>query len=117
MWPIQVAVRLSVTLYTFFPLVSELAKEIAAGVSLNMSQVRIMGANAADQQLEKTIVHINLVPTNGKFDDATAFSIYQKFWKRAVFIKSTDFGAYEMVYVRYPGCQLVPLISNWLLFQ
>lgn len=102
-WPIQVAVRLSVTLYTFFPLVSDLAKEIAAGVSLNMSQVRIMGANAADQQLEKTIVHINLVPTDGKFDAATALTIYQKFWKRAVFIKTTEFGAYEMVYVRYPG--------------
>ncbi|CAN4086944.1 unnamed protein product [Withania somnifera] len=102
-WPIQVAVRLSVTLYTFFPSVSELAKEIAAGVSLNMSQVRIMGANAADQQLEKTIVHINLVPTDGKFDAATAFTIYQKCWKRKIFIKTTEFGAYEMVYVRYPG--------------
>ncbi|KAM3245923.1 receptor-like serine/threonine-protein kinase ALE2 [Capsicum annuum] len=102
-WPIQVAVRLSITLYTFFPLVSELAKEIAFGVSLNMSQVRIMGANAADQQLEKTIVHINLVPKDGKFDAATAFTIYQKFWKRRVFIKTTEFGAYEMVYVRYPG--------------
>uniref|UniRef100_A0A0V0IWZ8 Putative receptor-like serine/threonine-protein kinase ALE2-like n=1 Tax=Solanum chacoense TaxID=4108 RepID=A0A0V0IWZ8_SOLCH len=102
-WPIQVAMRLNVTLYTFFPLVSELAKVIAVGVSLNMSQVRIMGANAADQQLEKTIVHINLVPTDGKFDAATAFTIYQKFWKRALFIKTMDFGAYEMVYVRYPG--------------
>ncbi|XP_059303099.1 receptor-like serine/threonine-protein kinase ALE2 [Lycium ferocissimum] len=102
-WPMQVAVRLNVTLYTFFPLVSELAREIAAGVSLNRSQVRIMGANAANQQLEKTIVHINLVPTDGKFDYTTAFTIYQKFWKRAVFIKSTDFGAYEMVYVHYPG--------------
>lgn len=102
-WPIQVGMCLNVTLYTFFPLVSELAKEVAAGVSLNMSQVRIMGANAADQQLEKTIVHINLVPTDGKFDAATALTIYQKFWKRAVFIKTTDFGAYEMVYVRYPG--------------
>lgn len=108
---------LNVTLYTFFPLVSELAKEIAAGVLLNTSQVRIMGANAADQQLEKTIVHINLVPTDGKFDGTTALTIYQKFWKRAVFIKTTDFGAYEMVYVRYPGCQLVPLIFNWLLLQ
>ncbi|KAK4361817.1 hypothetical protein RND71_017058 [Anisodus tanguticus] len=102
-WPMQVAVHLNVTLYTFFPLVSELAKEIAAGVSLNRSQVRIMGANAADQQLEKTIVHINLVPTDGKFDAATALTIYQKFWKRTVFIKTTDFGAYEMIYVRYPG--------------
>ncbi|KAJ8535858.1 hypothetical protein K7X08_034259 [Anisodus acutangulus] len=102
-WPMQVAVRLNVTLYTFFPLVSELAKEIAAGVSLNRSQVRIMGANAADQQLEKTIVHINLVPTDGKFDAATALTIYQKFWKRTLLIKTTDFGAYEMVYVRYPG--------------
>ncbi|XP_016491079.1 receptor-like serine/threonine-protein kinase ALE2 [Nicotiana tabacum] len=102
-WPIQVEMHLSVTLYTFFPLVSELAKEIASGVSLNRSQVRIMGANAVNQQLEKTIVLINLVPADGKFDATTAFTIYQKFWKRAVFIETSLFGAYEMVYVRYPG--------------
>ena len=46
----RVGLRLSVSLYTFFPLVSELASEIATGVFMKQSQVRIMGANAADQQ-------------------------------------------------------------------
>ncbi|CAK9174485.1 unnamed protein product [Ilex paraguariensis] len=102
-WPIEVRLRLSVALYTFFPLVSELAKEIAASVSLNRSQVRIMGANAASQQLEKTIIIINLVPLKEKFNATTAFFIYQKFWKRHVFIETSLFGAYEVVYVHYPG--------------
>nr|GMD01793.1 receptor-like serine/threonine-protein kinase ALE2 isoform X3 [Ipomoea batatas] len=40
--PIRIGLRLSVALYTFFPLVSELANEIAAGVFMDTSQVRIM---------------------------------------------------------------------------
>ncbi|PSS07348.1 Receptor-like serine/threonine-protein kinase [Actinidia chinensis var. chinensis] len=102
-WPIQVRLHLNVALYTFFPLVSELAKEISASFSLNRSQVRIMGANAADQQLEKTIVLINLVPSRQNFNESTAFSIYKKFWHKQVLIKTSLFGAYEVVYVRYPG--------------
>ncbi|KAK9282400.1 hypothetical protein L1049_005317 [Liquidambar formosana] len=102
-WPIQVGLRLSVSLYTFFPLVSELAEEIAASVSLNRSQVRIMGANAASQQLEKTIVLINLVPLGEKFSGTIAFLIYKLFWQKQVSIKTSLFGAYEVLYVRYPG--------------
>ncbi|PSS18064.1 Receptor-like serine/threonine-protein kinase [Actinidia chinensis var. chinensis] len=102
-WPIQVRLHLNVALYTFFPLVSELAKEISASFSLNRSQVRIMGANAADQQLEKTIVLINLVPSRQNFNESTAFSIYKKFWHKQVLIRTSLFGAYEVVYVHYPG--------------
>ncbi|KAK4427339.1 Receptor-like serine/threonine-protein kinase ALE2 [Sesamum alatum] len=102
-WPIQVRLRFSVSLYTFFPLVSELAEEIAAGIPLDRSQVRVIGADAADQQLEKTTVLINLVPLEEMFKAATAFSIYTKFWKRELFIKTPVFGAYEVLYVRYPG--------------
>ncbi|GMQ08337.1 hypothetical protein CsSME_00052111 [Camellia sinensis var. sinensis] len=101
--PIEVRLRVNVALYTFFPLVSELAKEIAASVSLNQSQVRIMGANAASQQLEKTIVLINLVPLRENFNKSSAFSIYKKFWHKQVLIKTSLFGAYEVVYVQYPG--------------
>uniref|UniRef100_A0A5B6YLM2 Putative receptor-like serine/threonine-protein kinase ALE2 n=1 Tax=Davidia involucrata TaxID=16924 RepID=A0A5B6YLM2_DAVIN len=101
--PIEVRLRLSVALYTFFPLVSDLANEIAAGVSLNRSQVCIMGANAASQQLEKTVVLINLVPLSGNFNDSSAFLIYKKFWRKQVFIKTSLFGTYEVVYVHYPG--------------
>ncbi|KAG8380096.1 hypothetical protein BUALT_Bualt07G0158100 [Buddleja alternifolia] len=102
-WPIEVRLSFSTSLYTFFPLVSELAEEIAAAIPLDRSQVRIMGADAADQQLENTTVLINLVPLEDKFDAVDAFLIYTKFWKRAVSIKTSVFGDYEVLYVHYPG--------------
>ncbi|KAL3566517.1 hypothetical protein D5086_031932 [Populus alba] len=80
--PMQVGLGVSVALYTFFPLVSELAQEIAAGVFMKQSQVRIIGANAPSQQLEKTIVLIDLVPLGERFDNSTAFLTYQRFWKK-----------------------------------
>ncbi|GAY56132.1 hypothetical protein CUMW_169500 [Citrus unshiu] len=101
-WPMQVGLRLSVALYTFFPLVSELAGEIAAGVFMKQSQVRIIGANAAEQP-DKTVVLTDLVPLGEKFDNTTAFLTYQRFWHKQVVIKSSYFGDYEVLYVRYPG--------------
>ncbi|OVA04009.1 Protein kinase domain [Macleaya cordata] len=102
-WPMQVGLRFSVALYTFFPLVTELADEIATGVFMKQSQVRIMGANSDGQQLELTVILIDLVPLGEKFDNATAFFVYEKFWNKQVFIKSSSFGDYEVLYVRYPG--------------
>jgi len=99
----QVGLRLSVALYTFFPLVSELAREIAAGVFMNQSQVRIMGADAAGQEAEKTIVLIDLVPLNDKFDYTTAMLTSQRFWHKKVAIDKSIFGDYDVLYVRYPG--------------
>lgn len=99
----QVGLRLSVALYTFFPLVSELAKEIAVGVFMKQSQVRIMGANAASEQPDKTIVLVDLVPLGEKFDNMTAFLTYQRFWHKQVAIKDSLFGDYEVLYVRYLG--------------
>ncbi|PSS36428.1 Receptor-like serine/threonine-protein kinase [Actinidia chinensis var. chinensis] len=78
--PMQVGLRLTVALYTFFPLVSKLAEEIAVGVFMKLSQVHIMGANAASQDPEKTIVLINLVPLGEEFDITTAYLIFQRFW-------------------------------------
>ncbi|XWS70012.1 hypothetical protein CRYUN_Cryun03dG0012600 [Craigia yunnanensis] len=101
--PMQVGLRLSVALYTFFPLVSELAEEIAAGVFMKQSQVRIVGANAASEQPEKTIVLIDLVPLGEKIDNTTAFLIYQRFWHKQVAIKTSLFGDYEVLYVCYLG--------------
>lgn len=95
--------RLNVALYTFFPLVSELAKEIAAGVFVKQSQVRIIGANAADEQPEKTVVLIDLVPLGEKFDNTTALLTYQRFWLKQVAIQPSYFGDYKVLYVRYPG--------------
>ncbi|KAL6984657.1 hypothetical protein U1Q18_018035 [Sarracenia purpurea var. burkii] len=101
--PMQVGLRLSVALYTFFPLVSELAEEIAVGVFVTKSQVRIMGANAASQDPEKTIVLIDLVPLGDKFDNTTAYLTFQRFWHKQVAIKISLFGNFEVLYVRYPG--------------
>ncbi|PPR87499.1 hypothetical protein GOBAR_AA33194 [Gossypium barbadense] len=111
-WPIQVKLQLGVSIYTFFPLVSELAQEIAASIRLNHSQVRIMGANAASQELEKSTVLINLVPWEVKFDYTTALLIYNKFWSRQVFIKASLFGPYEVGYVRYPGLPPSPPVAS-----
>ncbi|KAI3425666.1 Protein kinase domain-containing protein, partial [Psidium guajava] len=101
--PIQVKLQLAVALYTFFPLVTELAKEIAASLSLDHSQVRIMGANSASPQLEKTTVLINLVPRGAKFGNDYAFAIYRKFVHKQVQMEASLFGEYEVLYVHYLG--------------
>ncbi|GMI94885.1 hypothetical protein HRI_003157700 [Hibiscus trionum] len=101
--PMQVGLHLSVALYTFFPLVSELTGEIASGVFMKPSQVRIMGANAASEQPEKTVVLIDLVPLGEQFDNTTAFITYHRFWHKQVAIRTSLFGDYEVLYVRYLG--------------
>ncbi|XP_055825047.1 receptor-like serine/threonine-protein kinase ALE2 isoform X2 [Solanum dulcamara] len=101
--PMRIGLCLSVALYTFFPLVSELATEISVGVFVDPSQVRIMGANSASQYPEKTIVLIDLVPLGEKFDNTTAFLTSQRFWHKQVVIKSSLFGDYDVLYVQYPG--------------
>lgn len=70
---------------------------------LNPTQVRIVGADAASQQLEKTNIIINLVPKGAKFDDTAALLIYRKFWHREILIDDSFFGTYEVLYVHYPG--------------
>ncbi|XP_027334657.1 receptor-like serine/threonine-protein kinase ALE2 isoform X2 [Abrus precatorius] len=102
-WPLQVKLSINVPIYNFFPLFSKLAEEIAASVLLNHSQVRIVGADAASQQLEKTTVLINLVPKGVKFDDTMSFLMYKKFWNKEILIDASVFGAYEVLYVHYPG--------------
>ncbi|XP_076884985.1 receptor-like serine/threonine-protein kinase ALE2 [Bidens hawaiensis] len=107
-WPIEIKLLLMISPYQFFPLVSELAHEIATSVLLNASQARITGADAAGNQLDSTIVLINLVPLNQNFDEPTAYTIYQKFWKKQLSIKKSLFGAYEVVNVTYPGLPPYP---------
>lgn len=108
----KVGLRLGVALYTFFPLVTELAEEIASGVFMKQSQVRIMGANAGGQQPEKTIVLIDLVPLGDKFDNTTAFLTYQRFWDKQVAIKSSFFRDYDVLYVQYPGLPASPPMAT-----
>ncbi|XP_071723054.1 uncharacterized protein [Rutidosis leptorrhynchoides] len=106
--PMQVGLRLSVPLYIFFPSLSELAEEIAAGVSMNQSQVRIMGATAASQESDKTDTLIDLVPYGKTFNKTTALVTFQRFWQKQVNIKTSIFGDYEVLYVRYPGLPASP---------
>ncbi|KAL3623647.1 hypothetical protein CASFOL_032463 [Castilleja foliolosa] len=101
--PIQVGLRLAVALYTFFPLVSELAAEIANGVFIKQSQVRIVGANTAEDNPDKTIALIYLLPLEDKFDDTTAYFTFQRFWQKQVGINTSLFGDYDVLYIRYPG--------------
>ncbi|KAG2310740.1 hypothetical protein Bca52824_022297 [Brassica carinata] len=107
-WPIQVELRLSMALYDFFPMVSEFAREITAGVFMKQSQVRIVGANAASEQPDKTILLIDLVPVGDKFDNMTAMLTYQRFYRKKVNIDVPTFGEYDVVYVRYPGLPASP---------
>ncbi|XP_031385661.1 receptor-like serine/threonine-protein kinase ALE2 [Punica granatum] len=111
-WPMQVGLRLTVDLYTFFPMVLEFAAEIASGVFMKQSQVRIMGANAATEQPDKTVVLIDLVPLEQKFDNNTAFLTDQRFWNKQVAINASYFGDYEVLYVRYPGLPPSPPLPS-----
>lgn len=106
-WPLQVKLCINIAIYKFFPLVSELGDEIAASILLNRNQVRVVGADAASQQHEKTTVLINLVPQKVKFDDTTAFLIYKKFWHKEILSDASLFGSYEVLYVHYPGMYLL----------
>ncbi|KAJ1282171.1 hypothetical protein BS78_03G030400 [Paspalum vaginatum] len=101
--PIKVGFRLSVDLYSFFPLVSDFAKEVSSGVNMAQRQVRVMGANVAGDQPEKTMVLVDLVPMEVKFDNATAFSAFESLWNKKVSLKQSAFGDYEILYVVYPG--------------
>ncbi|KAG2380204.1 uncharacterized protein HKW66_Vig0169830 [Vigna angularis] len=78
--------------YSINPL--EQPKETAASVLLNHTQVRIVEANAASQQLQKTTVLIDLVPKGVKFDDTTAFLIYKKLWRREILIDAMKYSMF-----------------------
>lgn len=106
--PIKVGLRLSIALFTFFPLVFEFAQEIAFGTFMDQSQVRIMGANAASEEPDKTDVLIDLLPLGDIFENSTVFLVYERFWHKQVFINSSYFGDYEVLYVRYPGWSFLP---------
>ncbi|KAL8136513.1 hypothetical protein V2J09_002514 [Rumex salicifolius] len=106
--PMKVELRIGVDLYTFFPLVPELAREIATGIFMKQSQVRIMGANAASDKPDKTLLLIDLVPLGDKFDNITALLIFERFWNKQVNISKSLFGDYEVLYVQYPGLPASP---------
>ncbi|OEL36712.1 Receptor-like serine/threonine-protein kinase ALE2, partial [Dichanthelium oligosanthes] len=66
-------------------------------------QVRVIGANVASDQPDKTMVLVDLVPMQVKFDNATAFSAFESLWSKKISLKPSVFGDYEILYVVYPG--------------
>ena len=102
-YPVQVEIDLGVAPYQLFTMIPELEVEIAAGTYLKQSQIRIMGAGASVRNTEKTAVTIDLVPLEGKFDNMTAFLIYERFWQKKVQINVSLFSDYDVIYVLYPG--------------
>ncbi|KAL0437313.1 UNVERIFIED_CONTAM: Receptor-like serine/threonine-protein kinase ALE2 [Sesamum radiatum] len=102
-FPMRVRLLLGVSVYVIFPEVTELEIEVAAGTYLKQSQVTIIGATADDQNQEKTVVDINLVPLGEKFDNTTANLTYQRFLHKKVLLNRTLFGDYDVLNISYPG--------------
>lgn len=106
----QVELDLGVATFRLFSMVAELGHEVAAGIYMKESQVRIVGATASGQDKVKTRVGIDLLPLGEKFDNLTALLTYERLWKKKVPINASIFGDYEVVFVRYPGnlCCILP---------
>lgn len=106
-FPMKVRLLLDVALYAVFPVVAELAIEVAAGTYLEQSQVKIVGASADSQNQGRTVVEINLVPLGEKFDNTTAMLTCERFWQKKVPLNRTLFGNYDVLYINYPGSNLI----------
>ncbi|KAK4366139.1 hypothetical protein RND71_014019 [Anisodus tanguticus] len=107
-FPMKVRLLLDKSLYSIFPVVRDLGIEVAEGTYLDPSQVVVVGASADNQNQEKTIVDINLVPLGEKFDNTTAMLTYERFWKKKVPLNRTMFGDYEVMHIIYPGLPSSP---------
>ncbi|XP_024394554.1 receptor-like serine/threonine-protein kinase ALE2 isoform X2 [Physcomitrium patens] len=101
--PMRAQFRLEIKLEKFFPLVAELAKELAIGLFLQTSQVRIVGANAVEPNQDKTNVSADFVPLDTKFDHTTAHLLATRLWSGEVPLNKTLFGTYYVIYIIYPG--------------
>jgi hypothetical protein len=104
--PIEVELQLGIDLDTLFPLVSELLKELAFGLFLQPSQVRIVGAKAADQNQEETDVYADFVPLDMAFDNTTVDLLSSRFWNHQVMLNDSLFGSYSVISVTWPGMLL-----------
>ncbi|KAL3647673.1 Receptor-like serine/threonine-protein kinase ale2 [Castilleja foliolosa] len=106
--PMRVKLVFGVAPYAIFPVVTELEIEVAAGTYLRQSQVAIIGASADDQNQERTVVDINLIPLGEKFDDTTAILTFQRFLHKKVALNRTLFGDYGVMNISYPGLPFSP---------
>lgn len=75
---------------------------------MKQSQVRVMGANAATEDPQKTVVFIDLVPLGARFDNTTTLSVFERLWHKQVIINLMHFGSYDVLYVLYPGLPSSP---------
>eukprot|EP00250_Pteridium_aquilinum_P005730 c15781_g1_i2 orf=1300-2661(+) len=101
--PMQVELELNMTLGAVFPEVPALTREIAYGLLLLQSQVRVVGAIADSQDQSKSIAKIDLVPLGKSFDNLTAIMIFQRLSNHEVLDSKSYFGNYTLTYVHYPG--------------
>ncbi|CAN4093542.1 unnamed protein product [Withania somnifera] len=107
-FPMKIRLLLDKSLYSIFPVVRDLGIEVAEGTYLDPSQVVVVGASADNQNQERTIVDINLVPLGEKFDNTTAMLTYERFWKKKVPLNRMLFGDYEVINIIYPGLPSSP---------
>ncbi|CAK9875942.1 unnamed protein product [Sphagnum jensenii] len=107
--PMQATLQLEISLEVLFPLVSELARELANELLLLQSQVRIVGANAVDPDLDQTDVNADFVPLHQVFDNSTAVLLASRLWTQQVMLDKLLFGpSYKVVRVQYPGLPPFP---------
>ncbi|XP_024384793.1 receptor-like serine/threonine-protein kinase ALE2 isoform X2 [Physcomitrium patens] len=101
--PMHAQFRLGIKLEQLFPLVSELATELADGLFLQTSQIRIVGANAVEPNQDETDVTVDFVPLDSEFGNTTAQLLASRLWSGQVPLDETIFGNYLVIFVRYPG--------------
>ncbi|GKA57440.1 receptor-like serine/threonine-protein kinase ALE2 isoform X2 [Tanacetum coccineum] len=106
--PMKVRILLQVSVYTVFPFVNELEIEIAAGTYLTQRQVVIVGASADSENKGRTVVDVNLLPLQERFDNLTAELTYNRFWRKRFSLDEDLFGDYDVVYIIYPGLPISP---------
>ncbi|XP_002964459.2 receptor-like serine/threonine-protein kinase ALE2 isoform X2 [Selaginella moellendorffii] len=107
--PMRVGLALEIPISSFLSLVSELAMEIAFGISMQQMQVQIAAANSFGEDFSLTETKVNLVPLGNAFRNQTAYHISQMFWGHRVPINEAYFVNYTVLYVIYPG---LPLASQ-----
>ncbi|XP_076935206.1 receptor-like serine/threonine-protein kinase ALE2 [Bidens hawaiensis] len=106
--PMKDKLLLEASVYAVFPVVNELAIEIAKGTYLTQGQVVITGAIADTENQERTAIDVNLLPLGEKFDNFTAKLTYERFWHKKLSLNRTLFGDYEVTYIIYPGLPTAP---------
>ena len=91
---------------------SELASELADGLFLQTSQVRIVGANAVESNQDLTDVSADFVPLSSKFDDTTSHLLASRLWSDQVPFNKAFFGSVSVLSVIYPGTNLLYILHS-----